>query len=254
MYVEGEELERLRAQHQLLMNSLTRQMRQAVKRTVHCRRTIAISTRLLAPQQGERVPWFVEKEAILSQSQHPPSPSSPSQFRNAKITPPPPSAPEPLLAIHETLSAVPVIDSVSISHSSTYLEALSTSDSFFSPGVLPTKRPQGKRGRKSSSFGGETGIDDPPFPWDWILSVTVKPGSEKKGSVNVVLEIIRKTVSTIYCILLRRRYNYSLVTDVARYRLPRSSRSFESDHEKREGKSRGRMGLPRYGQHGNSHP
>lgn len=158
------------------------------------KRFVSTSDRLLLPRIRGTAPWFVEE---TSASQRPPDSASTSshQFQNRNSSPPPPSAPEPLRVLFETLSTLSVIDSISVSPSSSYLNSLSSSTASLSDTSLPTRRPQGRRARRSSSFGGEGGVGDPPSPWDWVLSARVKPGSEKKGSINVVLGLVRKTVS-----------------------------------------------------------
>lgn len=173
---------------------LTRRLGLGISR-ISYKRTIASTSRSQLPR-SRAVPWFVEEPSHPSPPHVSDSPSTSSpKYQNHNMTPPPPEAPEPLHVLFETLSTLPVIDSVSISSSSTYLDSVASGPL---DAELPRKRPQGKRARRSSSFGGE-GLGDPPPPWDWVLSARVKPGSEKKGSVTIVLDVVRKTVS-FYCI------------------------------------------------------
>lgn len=131
-------------------------------------------------------PWFVDEQDEL-----PPSGAGVGGSgvqTQIVASPPPADAPAPLIALHAHLLTLPLLESVSVLHASSF-------DDFQGRETpLPTQRPHGKRRRGSASFGGD-GVGDPPPIWNWILQVQVKDGAEKRGAVNVVVRSAIKAVS-----------------------------------------------------------
>lgn len=122
-----------------------------------------------------RVPWFIDSEASLTQQ---------TSAQKEALPPLPPGIPVALQTLHAQLVQSP------------YLEPskLLVRDPIPQPPgpPLPISAPRGRR-KRGGTYSGE-GLLDPGNLWNWIVLAQVKEGTEKRGSIESVVRLVRKTL------------------------------------------------------------
>jgi len=123
-----------------------------------------------------RVPWFIDS----SETSFTPKTFSPEQT----LLPLPPGVPSVLHDLHAQLARSP------------YLEPskLLVRDPIPQPPgpPLPMSNPRGRR-KRGATYVGE-GLLEPGNLWNWIVLAQVKEGTEKRGSIESVVRLVRKTL------------------------------------------------------------
>jgi len=125
---------------------------------------------------SSRVPWFIDSsEASLTQQ---------TSSQKGTLPPLPPGIPVTLQTLHAQLAQSP------------YLEPskLLVRDPISQPAgpPLPLSAPRGRRKRGGTYFG--EGLLDPGNLWNWIVLAQVKEGTEKRGSIESIVRLVRKTL------------------------------------------------------------
>ncbi|KAI9456451.1 hypothetical protein F5148DRAFT_1277128 [Russula earlei] len=123
-----------------------------------------------------RVPWFVDSlEASLTQQ-------LPAQ--RGTSPPLPPDVPLALKTLHAQLVQAPCLDP----------SKLLVRDPIPQPPgpPLPLSTPRGRR-KRGGTYAGD-GLLEPGNLWNWIVLAQVKEGTEKRGSIESLERIIRKTL------------------------------------------------------------
>ncbi|KAK0228478.1 hypothetical protein IW262DRAFT_1351138 [Armillaria fumosa] len=127
------------------------------------------------------IPWFVDREAPVAKPQ-----------ASGSAPPIPPDAPEPVRELYSQLAPLPHLDTPFLTVERPTLP---------SPGPpLPYRLPQGRR-RRGGTNAGESLYDMPYGLWNWVVIAQVKEGTENRGAIESVVRVVRKTVSTLYCLV-----------------------------------------------------
>ncbi|KAE9406336.1 hypothetical protein BT96DRAFT_954828 [Gymnopus androsaceus JB14] len=138
------------------------------------RRTAVASARWLSS-----TPWFVEQDAATS-----PNPHISHTYRAPPL---PEDAPKVLVDLHSQLIKSPHLEQ------SNLLVTRALSREMGPP--PPLRAPHGRR-RKGGTFAIETAFDIPGSLWSWTVFAEVKEGTEKKGSIESVVRLVRKSLLT----------------------------------------------------------
>jgi hypothetical protein len=123
-----------------------------------------------------RVPWFIESSEA----------SLPQQTTSQKGTHPPlpPGVPIALQQLHLQLVQSPYLEPSKLLVCNPILQP---------PGPpLPLSAARGRR-KRGSTYAGE-GLLEPGNLWNWIVLAQVKDGTEKRGSIESLVRLVRKTV------------------------------------------------------------
>ncbi|KAI0279806.1 hypothetical protein BGY98DRAFT_893119, partial [Russula aff. rugulosa BPL654] len=125
---------------------------------------------------SSRVPWFIDSsEASLTQQ---------TSSQKGTLPPLPRGIPVALRTLHAQLAQSP------------YLEPskLLVRDPIPQPPgpPLPLSAPRGRR-KRGGTYSGE-GLLDPGNLWNWIVLAQVKEGTEKRGSIESIVRLVRKTL------------------------------------------------------------
>jgi len=130
----------------------------------------------LATSSPSRVPWFIDS----SETSFTPKAFSPEQ------TPPPlpPGVPAVLHDLHAQLVRSPYLEPSNLLVCHPIPQP---------PGPpLPISTPRGRR-KRGATYSGE-GLLEPGNLWNWIVLAQVKDGTEKRGSIESVVRLVRKTL------------------------------------------------------------
>ncbi|THH07650.1 hypothetical protein EW146_g9256 [Bondarzewia mesenterica] len=126
-------------------------------------------------------PWFVDSEI------------EPFHYRSApphlppRLTPLPESVPTPIRILHAQLSQSPHLEPSSL----LVRDPIPTP-----PGPpLPEAVPKGRR-KRGRTYAGE-GVMQHGGVWTWIVLAQVKEGTEKRGAIESVVRLVRKTLLTM---------------------------------------------------------
>ncbi|KAI0261023.1 hypothetical protein BC834DRAFT_830769 [Gloeopeniophorella convolvens] len=123
-----------------------------------------------------RVPWFVDPAEASRAAQ--------AQAPKVVVAPLPPNVPMALQHLHAQLAQSPHLDPS---------ELLVRDPIPQPPGPpLPVIQPKGRR-KRGRTYSGE-GFLEPGGLWNWIVLAQVKEGTEKRGAIESVVRLIRKTL------------------------------------------------------------
>ncbi|KAH9999117.1 hypothetical protein BJV77DRAFT_940177, partial [Russula vinacea] len=138
------------------------------------------STQYPSSSLSSRVPWFIDSSE--------PSLPQPTTSHKGTLHPLPLGIPVALQALHAQLVQSP------------YLEPskLLIRDPIPQPTgpPLPMSTPRGRR-KRGGTYAGE-GLLEPGNLWNWIILAQVKEGTEKRGSIESLARLVRKTVFVIH--------------------------------------------------------
>jgi hypothetical protein len=160
--------------------------------TMHARYSLRYLSSI-SPSLSSRVPWFVDSsEALLTQR---------ASSQKGTQHPLPPGVPLALQILHAQLAQSPHLEPSKL---------LVRDPIPHPPGPpLPLSTPKGRR-RRGSTYAGE-GILEPGSIWNWIVLAEVQPllyfadhietddtqvkeGTEKRGAIESLIRLVRKTV------------------------------------------------------------
>ncbi|EPQ58614.1 hypothetical protein GLOTRDRAFT_73135 [Gloeophyllum trabeum ATCC 11539] len=131
------------------------------------------------------VPWFVDAEAERSHDLRPNPPHLPSKEVLATVPPIPENVPEVVKNLHAELVKSPHLEPS---------ELLVREPPEIPPGPpLPPKGPQGRR-KRGSTYAGEGVLYPTSGIWNWLILAQVKEGTEKRGAIESVVRLVRKTL------------------------------------------------------------
>ncbi|KAH9955612.1 hypothetical protein BC827DRAFT_1236078 [Russula dissimulans] len=136
------------------------------------------STRHLSSLHS-RLPWFIDpSEASFA-------PQTPSQ--RGTVPPLPSGVPIALRNLHAQLVQSPYLDPSKLLVRDPILQP---------PGPpLPISTPRGRR-KRGGTLAGE-GLLEPGNLWNWIVLAQVKEGTEKRGSIESLVRIVRKALLSV---------------------------------------------------------
>ncbi|TFK46429.1 hypothetical protein OE88DRAFT_1667824 [Heliocybe sulcata] len=135
------------------------------------------------------VPWFIDREAERAYDLRPNPPHMPSKGAHTDVPRVPEDAPEPVKFLHEHLARSPHIVAT---------ELLVTRPPEIPSGPpLPDQAIKGKRRRRGARYSGE-GVQLPwGGLWDWYVFAVVKEGTERRGAVEAVVRLVRRTLCSM---------------------------------------------------------
>ncbi|PCH38445.1 hypothetical protein WOLCODRAFT_97142 [Wolfiporia cocos MD-104 SS10] len=148
------------------------------------RRTVATASSL--PPSAAALPWFVDP------SEAGPSRSTPPHLRPSPTEPLPPLpaaiAPEsPIAALHAALAASPHLEPGTLRVREPIPTAVGP--------PLPETEPKGRR-KRGRTYSGEGVGDYTGGIWSWLVVAQVKEGTEKRGAIESVVRVVRRTLLT----------------------------------------------------------
>ncbi|KAF9457181.1 hypothetical protein BDZ94DRAFT_1203198 [Collybia nuda] len=132
-------------------------------------------------------PWFVDQSPVPPAFTQRPSPPHLPQRSNLVPTLPA-NTPQVLRDLHVQLSQSPHLEPSTL--------VISQPLTLPSGPPLTPKLPQGRR-RRGGTYPGESMYDVPGGIWNWVVMAQVKEGTEKKGAIESVVRVIRKTLLSI---------------------------------------------------------
>ncbi|KAI0048533.1 hypothetical protein FA95DRAFT_1557890 [Auriscalpium vulgare] len=156
----------------------------ALPRAGACPRRLVTHTLSQHPRTLSTVsptPWFVDPEEAARLQRHAP----PHLPASAPTLPPlPAAAPPAIRALHAQLAQSPLLEP----------DALLVREPIPQPPgpPLPYAPPKGRRRRGGTYFG--EGFLEPGGIWSWVVLAQVKEGTEKRGAIDSVVRIVRKTL------------------------------------------------------------
>ncbi|KAA1471304.1 hypothetical protein DENSPDRAFT_103783 [Dentipellis sp. KUC8613] len=172
------------------MLSLTLSLRQTAARRAgrctprSCAR--ALSAAASSSGAGTHTPWFVDEEPAYPRRQVPPHMPLRRAEATTTLAPLPADVPPQIRTLHTALAQSPNLEPGAL----LVCEPLPTP-----PGPpLPEAMPKGRR-RRGRTYVGE-GVQEPGGIWNWIVIAQVKEGTEKRGAIESVMRLVRKTLSS----------------------------------------------------------
>jgi len=127
---------------------------------------------------SSRVPWFIDSdpsEALLPQR---------TSFQKGTMHPLPLGVPPALRHLHAKMAQSPYLEPSQLLVREPIPQP---------PGPpLPISEPKGRR-KRGRTYAGE-GLLEPGGIWNWIVLAQVKEGTEKRGAIDSLVRLVRKTL------------------------------------------------------------
>ncbi|KZT24120.1 hypothetical protein NEOLEDRAFT_1242818 [Neolentinus lepideus HHB14362 ss-1] len=151
-----------------------------------CLSTVPLSSDPAISSSSRPVPWFVDREAERAYDLRPSPPHLPSKGVHTEVPPVPEDAPNAVKFLHAALVTSPHLEPT---------ELLVTVPPEIPAGPpLPEQAIKGKRRRRGARYSGE-GVQLPwGGLWKWYVLAVVKEGTERRGAVESVVRLVRRSL------------------------------------------------------------